>query len=137
MVQSSAIHRHFLSRVMCGSMRITSTRRLLRTCVTSDRPLTVRDRQNLLCDMAVDAWIRRWLHCGRRCLCVLRCVGSEVDCVFVRCHEELEYDKDLSTFMGLLIGSSYPKFVRRLSCYIVRLFTRISSNASTTALVTA
>lgn len=61
--------------------------------------VTVRDLHNLLPNTDAGAYVKRWLQCGGRGSSVLRCVGSEVDCTFVPCFEEVKYEKALSTLV--------------------------------------
>lgn len=39
---------------------------------------------------------------------VSRCIGSEVDCSFLRCYKEVEYEKNLSTLVHRLDGKLLP-----------------------------
>lgn len=65
----------------------------------SDRAFTVHDLHNVLHGTDVGVRVKRWLHCGDRGRSVLRLVGLEVACSFVRCYGEVEYEKDLSTLV--------------------------------------
>lgn len=95
-----------------------------------DRALTVSDSDNVWRNSDVVARVKRWLYCDGRGMPVYLYVGSQVDCPFVPCYEEIEYEKDLSTLFGTLIVSCSPNLVRRSSSYVVRLFTYISPDAS-------
>lgn len=52
------------------------------------RVLPFRDRHNLCCDTDTGASVNCWLHCRGRDMSVSR-VGSEFDCLFARCYEEV------------------------------------------------
>lgn len=71
----------------------------------SDGALTVCDCQILLRDANVAARVKRWLQCGALGLSVPCCAGSALDCDFVLCYEEVEYEKDPATIVPSLLGS--------------------------------
>lgn len=75
----------------------------------SDRSLTVRDRHNEVRDTDVGTQVKLQLHCGERGLFVSRCIGSEVDCPFIRIYEEVEYKKELPTLVRHSHGQLVPK----------------------------
>lgn len=75
----------------------------------SDLASTVHDRQTVLREPVVGACIRDWLYCGGPGMSLLRFVGSEVDCRFVRCYEEVEYERDFSTLMWQFKVQPLPK----------------------------
>lgn len=77
------------------------------------------------------------LDCVERDRSVSGCVDLEVDCPLVRTYKEVEYLKDLSTLVSVLMGNRYPKSVRGLSSYVGRLVTCTSPNTSVTLCVTA
>lgn len=58
--------------------------------------LIVVDRQGMLRDTDVGAWVRYWLHCGESGMSASCCVQLKVDCPFGRGFEEVEYKKKLS-----------------------------------------
>lgn len=60
----------------------------------SDRVLTVRDRHNVLRDTDGGAWVKHWLHCSGHSMSVWPCVSPELDYPFVRCYEEVKYEKE-------------------------------------------
>lgn len=66
---------------------------------SSDRALTVPDCHIVLRDTDDGAWVRCWLHCDGCGMSVSRCVSIEVDCPFVHCYREVEYERDLSTLV--------------------------------------
>lgn len=51
--------------------------------------LTVCGRQKLFCNTGNGVRGKLRWHCGRRGVSVLRHIGSEVHCYFVRCYEEV------------------------------------------------
>lgn len=42
-------------------------------------------------------------------MCVSLCVGSEVECLFIRCYEEVEYGKDLLAPVQHCDGQLFPE----------------------------
>lgn len=61
----------------------------------SDCALAVCDRQYVLHDTHVATYDKLSLQCRESVIYVLPSVGSEAECPFVRCFEEVEYEKDL------------------------------------------
>lgn len=99
----------------------------------SDHVLTICNRHNVSRYTDSGAWVIRWLPCdgGGISASQSHCIGSEVDCLFVLCHEEVEYENKLSTLAWRFDGQQLTNMVRLLSSYVFPLVTSISPNLST------
>lgn len=76
---------------------------------TSNLALTVCDLHSMVCNTDAGACVKLWLPCGEHSMSVLRDVAWEVDCTFVRCYEEVEYEKDFSSLLKRYDGQSLPE----------------------------
>lgn len=107
----------------------------------ANRAVTVRDLHNMLYDTDIEACFKRWLYCGGHFIPV--CCGgwSKLDCSFVLCFEETEYEKDHWPLLRLYDGQSICKLprsniiLRRPFChlYFSKLFIIVRGNATSSS----
>lgn len=75
----------------------------------SDNEMPIRHYLNVLRDTDVGACCKSWLHCAGRGMFVSRSVGSEVNCLYVCCYEEVNHEKYLSTLVQRFEGRPLHK----------------------------
>lgn len=70
----------------------------------SGRSWTPRGLHEVLPDTDFGAWVKGWLHCGGRDMCLSHCIGIEADRPFVCIFEVGKYEKDHSTLVRCFVG---------------------------------
>lgn len=103
----------------------------------SNWPLTIRDRQNLLCDTDDEAWVRHLFHFDGRGMSVSRWVSSEIYCSFVCCYNRSIMRRICRHQCAVLMSSLEPNVVHCLSSCVFCLVTCISPSASIICHMTA
>lgn len=66
-------------------------------------------RHNVLRDTDAALWVKRWLHYSRCGMSLWSCIGFDGYCPFRRCYENVENNKDMSTFVRHLDEQPFPE----------------------------